>query len=70
MTISKAEMKIRFKEIEKLYEASEAEMQLVLQYMRIFQMMGHSKKLTLRILRIVTAILEITVDEKEENDGD
>ena len=60
MRMSEREMHIRVEEIKKLYEVTEAESVLIAQYITMFELVGHSRKLTLRLLKILVAMMEAT----------
>lgn len=53
----------RLDEIKELYDVSEIEMSVVNQYIGLISMMQHSRKLSLRMLKIVVALLEVLPEE-------
>jgi len=61
----------RFDEIKELYEISDAETVLLGQMQAIIQMLGYSPKLTLKLLKALTSMLEVTHefvgDDKKKN---
>lgn len=55
----------QFKEIRELYGITEAEMICMTQMSMLIKMLGYSPQLTVKLLKALTAMFEITVDEME-----
>lgn len=53
----------RIEEIKKLYDISEAEMTCLTQMSLLLKMLGYSPQLRLKLMRALTAIDEVIVDE-------
>lgn len=52
----------QFEEIKKLYDLSEAEVYLMLDLLMIIKAIGHSPKLALKLMKVATTILEVTIE--------
>ena len=50
-------------EIKKLYEVGEAEMQCLIQMSMMIKMLGYSPQLTTKLLKTLTAVNEMLLDE-------
>ena len=55
-----------YQEIEKLYSLSDAEMICIKQMSAVIQMLGYPPRLTVKLLKALTAMWEITLDEMKE----
>ena len=67
--INKHEYETRIDEVKKLYDISEAESSCLTQMLFMIQMLGYSPKLTLKLLKALSAMMEVTQDMMPEEKG-
>ena len=65
MSVNIKELIEHMKEIEKLYELTEAEARLLAEMLITVKDMGLSPKPTLKLMKVLTALMEISVDAFE-----